>query len=249
VAIRGSGRSSNQDGRTEAVEDISAISVSRVESQQQPSSDASQPTFPNAGKSTFFKLLSGIFTYAAAKPDKKEDKGENERSHAAIVPISMQRQQDRSDGAGVSEPVWKMATRIVKRPGMFPRKMSNHTEYKVAVKRSDGRYWVRAAAFGDAAAWKLAQGHYVFVRLLDGTLRLNRSSGGKSDHARTAGYAMHVAYPGEIVFKDGRPSEANNQSSTYCPDAKLFRQAGFDELPEESWDFDPWVAAKAVTGS
>lgn len=95
------------------------------------------------------------------------------------------------------------------------------------VSQVDGKYFMQKS---EGSEPKLADGHYIFVTSLDGTIRLgNSAEGGNNAHATLSGNSLYVRYAGEVEFKNGELQWFTNQSGTYLPEADLHAQSGFDK--------------------
>lgn len=98
---------------------------------------------------------------------------------------------------------------------------------QLAMQGDDG-IWRGTPADGSLALDKL-DGHFIYVTLLNGDIRLGNAVNGQNAHALLSGNAKDVRYAGTVTFSDGHIQRYTNESGTYVPPEALRYQAGFNQ--------------------
>ncbi|WP_139207428.1 hypothetical protein [Phytopseudomonas flavescens] len=129
---------------------------------------------------------------------------------------AIQRAQGLPGGVGAVE--IKLAEKTLQLHGANGRPLPGAI---VASQARDGS-WVRNGNADDRL-----DGAFIFVRLLDGTLRVGNAVNGQNAHFQLAGRALQVMYAGRVEFAAGKVIRYDNQSGTYVPPGELSHQAGF----------------------
>ncbi|CAG9185890.1 hypothetical protein [Cupriavidus pampae] len=94
--------------------------------------------------------------------------------------------------------------------------------------RLDNGVWVVADNNRAEPRLAIANGNYMFVRMMSGEIRVGCGSDGHNYHGELSGCAAYVAYAGYVTFNQGKVVEFSNASGTYRPSAELRLQSGFD---------------------
>lgn len=100
--------------------------------------------------------------------------------------------------------------------------------------------WRVTSSDGSSSLDKL-DGHFIFVTLLNGEIRLGNVVNGQNAHASLAGHARDVRYAGTVTFSDGQIQAYSNESGTYLPASTLRHQAGFNQSAGFNAADDPFV--------
>ncbi len=136
------------------------------------------------------------------------------------------KKHDSVSGNGAPSVVYlRAAIVLVKEKDGFDPQLKHHS---TLIRQTDGTWKLKNAETG-AMSEPLPKKRYVFVTMLDGTIRVAPKTSGGHGHAQVSGYAPYVKYAGEVMFENGKELHATPQSGTYLPPLEKARQySGFN---------------------